>query len=186
MLLPLPPVTALPLAWLLLQWQKYERKVVERSAEQHSSITRSAGLLDSMRKRFSTPAVESLAASTAAAPPGTALAAAMETPRPFSGGVSVAGSLKENLGTELNRSSTVAALFGAAAPTPAAAPTSGLALGGGGTAGSDSLLQQASSMFLQQVEEMRRKYTAEVEQLKVKPVTSMQEGPGPGVVGMTS
>lgn len=143
--------------------------MAERSAEQHSTASRSTDLLDSMRKRFSTPAAEMLAASRDAMQPGTVLAAsALETPHPLSG-ATVRSSLKENLSTELNRSSTVAALFGAAAPTPAPAPTRGPALGGSAAGGSDSLLQQASSMFLQQVEEMRRKYTAEVERLRVRP-----------------
>ena len=51
-------------------------------------------------------------------------------------------------------------------PSPgifAAAPGASAAAGGGG----DSTLHQASTQFLQQVEDMRRKYMAEVERLKV-------------------
>lgn len=171
----------------LCQWQKYERKVAERSAEQHSALSRSAGLLDSMRKRFASPTTASgvgpaaaaplLAtprpelsgpagpSATVAAPPFTANAGApLETPHSFS-----VSSLKENYGAELNRTAT--ALFGTAAPATGGAmgssSSSGFAAAMAGAPGGDSLLQQASSMFLNQVEEMRRKYTAEVERLKV-------------------
>ena len=171
-----------------LQWQQYERKFSERGSEQHSALAKSAGLLDSMRKRFGTPGGGDLLATPRAdlaGPRGglipahtasSAVAAGLDTPRCSSG-----ASLKENFGAELNRSgATTTTLFNApqqpapmsAAATPAstgsfaAAAAAAMAAGGGGPGG-DSMLQQASNLFLQQVEDMRRKYTAEVERLKV-------------------
>lgn len=158
-----------------LQWEKYERKVVERSAEQQSALSKSAGLLDSMRKRFGTPAATpaadplatpraGLVATVAGGLPPTQLpasAAVGATPRPASG-----AALKENLAAELNRSlgATPAPPTGASSFAAAAAAAAAVAGGGGG----DSALQQASNLFLQQVEGMRRKYTAEVDRLKVR------------------
>lgn len=167
-----------------MQWQKYERKVAERVGEQQSALSRSAGLLDSMRQRFATPGTAAgagdpllatpraelagppgTALASSAAPPGSATAAtaAWETPRTMSG-----GSLKENQGAELNRGpASVAALFSSGGGVSSAFGAAALNSGGGAGGGDGSLLQQASNMFLQQVEDMRRKYTAEVEHLKV-------------------
>ena len=152
--------------------------MVERSAEQQSALSRSAGLLDSVRKRLGTPAGGAepmatpraglIAAVGSALPPPTAhvssIGAAGETLRPLSG-----AALKENLAAELNRSSLrgMASAPPSAAPPPssfAAAAAAALHSSGGG---GDSALQQASNLFLQQMEDMRRKHTAEVERLKV-------------------
>ena len=157
------------------QWEKYERKVAERSAEQQSALSKSAGLLDSMRKRFGTPTATpaadpmatpraGLIATVAGGLPPTQLStssAVGATPRPTSG-----TALKENLAAELNRSlgATPAPHTGASSFAAAAAAAAAVGNGGGG----DSALQQASNLFLQQVEGMRRKYTAEVDRLKVR------------------
>lgn len=157
--------------------------MAERSAEQQSALSKSAGLLDSMRKRFGTPgggatpaaphAADPLATPRAALiaaglpptqPPPSAAAGA--TPRPASG-----AALKENLAAELNRSLGATPFAGGAAAAPPtgassfAAAAAVAAMGGGP---GDSALQQASNLFLQQVEGMRRKYTAEVDRLKVR------------------
>jgi hypothetical protein len=170
-----------------LQWQQYERKVSERGSEQHSALAKSAGLLDSMRKRFGTPGGGDLLATPRAdlaGPHGglipahlAAAAAGLDTPRSSSG-----ASLKENFGAELNRSGATTTLFHASQPpapmavaaTPvstgsfAAAAAAAMAAGpGSGGPVGDSMLQQASNLFLQQVEDMRRKHTAEVERLQV-------------------
>jgi hypothetical protein len=143
-------------------------------------------MLDSMRKRFDTPAAAagggeplatpqaSLQGAPAALAPSSQLASGMDlasaanTPRSGS-------SLKENLGAELNRNSVFgsrpAALPHSAAPLSSFAAAAAAALsnsGNPGAAAGDSMLQQASNLFLQQVEDMRRKYTAEVERLKAE------------------
>lgn len=168
--------------------------------EQHSALSKSSGMLDGMRKRFGTPTPgasggdqlstprANLAAPFGLAPatqqasnPGLSMApAASDTPRSQ---LSSGGSLKENLGAEMNRSTVFG---GTAAPNPAPTPgtsfaaaaaaalSAGALNGGafgslsGGGGGGDSMLQQASNLFLQQVEDMRRKYTAEVERLKAE------------------
>lgn len=157
------------------QWEKYERKVAERSAEQQSALSKSAGLLDSMRKRFGTPAATpapdpmatpraGLIATVAGGLPPTQLStssAVGATSRPTSG-----AALKENLAAELNRSLGATPAPHTGASSFAAAAAAAAAVGNG--AGGDSALQQASNLFLQQVEGMRRKYTAEVDRLKVR------------------
>lgn len=183
-----------PLSIHCLQWEKYERKVTERSVEQQSALSRStAGLLDSVRKRFAAPApgaatpamaAESMATPRAGliaavggsgVPPTTGLASSAvgptDTPR------SSGAAFREDLGAELNRSlgggsgTAPTASAAPAAPTTsfaaAAAAMSMAGLGSAAPGGGDSMLQQASNMFLQQVEDMRRKYMAEVDRLKV-------------------
>lgn len=172
----LPPRPCPPPPTQQRQWEKYERKVAERSAEQQSALSKSAGLLDSMRKRFGTPAATpaadplatpraGLVAAVAGGLPPTQLppsAAVGATPRPASG-----AALKENLAAELNRSLGATPAPPNGASSFAAAAAAAAAAAGGGGAG-DSALQQASNLFLQQVEGMRRKYTAEVDRLKVR------------------
>ena len=129
--------------------------------------------------------------SSARAPPAqagsdavSALPAAVEAQTPVFSLTMGASSFKENLAQNLAQSFN-GSLGGSAIPafkptqpqhstfsapagftgTPA---TLSKAMGGAAAAEPDSLLQQASSMFLQQVEDMRRKYTQEVEQLKVR------------------
>ena len=150
-----------------VQWHQYERKVAQRTAEQQSALSKSSSLGDTMRRRFAPSPDAALATPhpTADGVPPVALhmgllagqlfgssgaAAAQQTPLP-----STVGSLKENLGPSFNQSALAA---GSAAGSKRSSMT--------GMAEPDSQLQEASSAFLQQVEEMRRKYTAEVEALK--------------------
>ena len=178
------------------QWEKYERKVTERSVEQQTALSRSAtGLLDSVRRRLATPAPPAAAADPmatpragliaavggSAVPPTTAAASSQLAPAPLGPADTprapgtMGAALRESLGAELSRSlggSATAPLASAprmaaaaaAAPTPAGFAAAAALSGGGGA---DSALQQASSLFLQQVEDMRRKHMADVERLKV-------------------
>lgn len=161
------------------QWQEYERRVAERTAEQQSALSKSASLLETMRQRFApSPAPPDAAlvtprptlgalhqslvfqGSSARAPP-----LAETQPSPPLVAAASSASLKENLAPELSR--------GTAAPLPRLQHGGA---GGAAPAEPDSLLQQASTLFLQQVEDMRRKYTQEVEQLKVGGCGTVRKG----------